>query len=77
MGADYLFTPACQAFIVSSISNFVSIEIVLPISLGIVDTAYSDFYAVKILNLATGLPSPKHILTFMCNGQASPLALFS
>jgi len=43
IGTDYLFTPACQAFIVSSVSNYVSIVIVLPISLGIVDTAYFIF----------------------------------
>ena len=28
-------------------------------------------------NFATGLTSPKHILTYMCNGQLSPLAIIS
>ena len=31
----------------------------------------------KLIKSATGLPSPKHILTYMCNGQASPLATTS
>lgn len=35
---------------------------------------YTKKQTYKLSNLATGLPSPKHILTFMYNGQASPLA---
>ena len=99
-GPDYFFTPTCQVIIVFSISNYVSIVILLPdkrdsrYSLFNIFISFScncialsfpsylkespmklhDFVQIRILNLATRLPSPKHILTYTCNGQASSLA---